>query len=136
MIPASAIRDAIQELRPECPVTVEQTGGGCATVYVGTYGEDGRAWLAIGPGSYEWTDPWASAFDAPDDVCVGPDDDGQGYVQYPDSAADIARMVDAHCACRGCDAVSSYSHGLCAWCIEHGGTVHVPYTGTASGDDA
>lgn len=133
---ASDIRDAIVGVRPECPVTIEQTGGGCATLYVGSRDDDGRYWLAIGPGSYDWSEPWASAFDAPGDVCICPDDDGQGHVAYPESADDIGRIVASHCQCRRCDAVSAYSHGLCAACIEHGGMRHPADDGTSTGDDA
>ena len=37
------------------PAYVEQTGGGCATIYVGTDGTDGRTpVLTAGPGTYGW----------------------------------------------------------------------------------
>lgn len=55
------------------PATVEQTGGGCATVYAAEA-------IAIGPGVYDWVDPMASDFDPAGDLFVG-FDDGPGAAQ-------------------------------------------------------
>ena len=98
-ITAAEIRDAIAAILPECPVTVEQTGGGTATMYVGTYpgdkpdGDRGRFWLAIGPGSYDWTEPWQSSFHW-SEVCIGPDDDGESDAfAYVETIAELVEYV-------------------------------------------
>lgn len=36
----------------------------------------------------------------------------------------ITRGSSKGCACRACDAVSTYSHSLCWLCIEHAGMPH------------
>ena len=60
------------------PASVEQTGGGCATLYVGPSDDDGYCLAAAGVGWFQhpgpgWRDPRASFFD----FCWGADDDGE-----------------------------------------------------------
>src|SRR5262245_23493599 len=72
----------IREVLPEAPAHVDQTGGGTATVFIGTprtepdYGE--RYWLGIGPGwcaSRHWR-AGEGRFQL-GDLYVGPDDCGE-----------------------------------------------------------
>lgn len=58
---------------------VEQTGGGCATIYAGPTHEEpgwGKRWACLaGPGWFDgpgWTNPKGD----PNDFYIGPDDDG------------------------------------------------------------
>ena len=75
--------DAIVEAlhRMSVPAYVEQTGGGCATIYAGpkgpslvTPGEDDYP-VAAGPGHFEGPG-WSNARGYADDFVVGPNDDG------------------------------------------------------------
>lgn len=76
-VTAEQVREAVHAAAPEAPVHVWQTGGSTATVFVGTANPDTqRYWLAIGPGSYDWGEPWRSDFYL-GDLYVGPDDDGE-----------------------------------------------------------
>ena len=81
------------------PAQVEMTGGGTATIYIGYAGPDGRYTLAIGPGSYRGPlmDGMGSLFYIGEqDLAVGPDDDGEGTVRFPDDLAGVApAVVDA-----------------------------------------
>ena len=57
---------------------IEMTGGGVATIYVGTLDpESNRFVLAIGPGTFDWSDGGANSVFYPSDLYVGPDDDGE-----------------------------------------------------------
>ena len=105
-VTASAIRDAIAHAAPEAPITVEQTGGGTATIYVGTCTNprpndprDLRFWLAVGPGVYDWDDPWQSGF-LLDDFCIGTDDDGESPVMYARNLEMVTWYVRGRLAAR------------------------------------
>lgn len=98
---AGELRDAILAGDPTTVVHVEQTGGGCATIYVGEYNAEGRAWLALGPGSYDYGRPWASTFLLGEEAtCIGPDDDGEADVVYVNTLAEITAAVAAYAAAR------------------------------------
>lgn len=62
------------------PAYVEQTGGGCATVYVGTPFEDEsgdlRYPVLVGPGWFA-SPGWRNGFGDTAELAVGPDDDGE-----------------------------------------------------------
>lgn len=88
-VTAAAIRDAIRAQNPGVAIRCDQTGGGTATIYLGEVDRDGRYCVAIGPGSYDWSDPWASVFDL-GDTAVGPDDMGEVRPDYPATLAGIA----------------------------------------------
>jgi hypothetical protein len=123
---ARTLRRTIVSARPDATVTVEHTGGGVATISVNS-SPGGRAWLLVGPGSYDWTNSWRSTFDA-SELSIGPDDDGLSPSAYPATLDDLWRYVAAHCQCVGCPSVNTYTHGLCAWCIEHAAGPHVEPT--------
>lgn len=91
-VSAAAIRDAILALAPDAPIICEQTGGGTATIYVGEADAAHRYAVAIGPGSYDWTDSWSSTFDL-GDTAVGPDDDGEAEATYPETVEAIAEAA-------------------------------------------
>jgi hypothetical protein len=82
---------------------VEQTGGGCATIYVGTARQrrDGE-WLGMpsfraeypviaGPGVYDWDHGGHEAYYA--DFYIGIDDQGVGPPGYSTTEADTTRTV-------------------------------------------
>lgn len=74
------------------PAFVAQTGGGVATIYVGEPETDEHPYeLAIGPGSYDWTDPDASSFSFAE-LYVGPDDDGE---TTPATVRTLAQVSEA-----------------------------------------
>lgn len=99
---AERVKAAILAAEPTLEVRVEQTGGGTATLYVGPYDAEGRAWLALGPGSYDWAHPWASLFYLGDDAtCIGPDDDGQAEPTYV-STLEAVRDYVAERLCDEC----------------------------------
>lgn len=77
-ITAGEILDALAPLQDQgITASVEQTGGGVATVFVRW---DGRE-LAIGPGRYEWDDPRRSVFLATFDTVLAPaDHDNMEYI--------------------------------------------------------
>lgn len=59
------------------PAIIEQTGGGCATLYVGLADEDGYYWAAGGAGWFENACPdWKNARAHWSDFSWGADDDG------------------------------------------------------------
>lgn len=89
---AADFRDAIREARPREIVTVHQTGGGTATLYVGAPDARSRFALAIGPGSYDWRHPWESWFEL-SETAVGPDDDGATVPVYPVTFAGIVHTA-------------------------------------------
>jgi hypothetical protein len=94
VVTAEAVKRAILAAAPEQAVTVEQTGGGTATIYVGAPGPDGYAWLAFGPGRYDWADPSLSLFWIGDETsCIGPDDDGTSVPLYPETLAEVTSYV-------------------------------------------
>lgn len=73
-------------------VTVEPTGGGTQTLYVGVADPDGYYEVAVGPFDTDGIS-WAGG-----DLCVGPDPDGphgDGFTCPPADAtvADVARLV-------------------------------------------
>lgn len=89
-VSAERLLEIVREELPECPAYCEQTGGGCATLFLGTArgmdptppserdapdDDDPRYWLAIGPGAYDWGDPSRSEFSYAE-LYVGPDDMG------------------------------------------------------------
>lgn len=87
------------------PCFVEQTGGGCATVYAGdTYTDehgDARYLAGAGPGWFEgpgWTNARADLVDG-SDFYVGLDDDGEDeqgvWVQPGTTEAEIAALIVA-----------------------------------------
>lgn len=89
---AAELRDAIVAT-VDLPVSVEQTGGGVATIYVGYAGPDGRYTLAIGPGSYRpVNDGWNSLFSM-DELAVGPDDEGEATPTYVESLEALRAAV-------------------------------------------
>lgn len=105
-VTAAQIRDAIALAAPEAPISVEQTGGGTATIYVGTCTNprpddlrDLRFWLAVGPGVYDWREPWASDF-LLDDTCIGSDDDGESPVLYFSNLEQVTAYVAGRLAGR------------------------------------
>jgi hypothetical protein len=70
--------------------SVEQTGGGCATLYVGPEDENGYCLAAAGAGWFAhpgpgYRDPQASWFD----FCWGADDDGESDPVRETTARDI-----------------------------------------------
>jgi hypothetical protein len=77
------------------PAYVEQSGGGCATIYVGEAQEvngDPRYAVLAGPGWFEGPG-WSNGRGQTDDFSVGPDDDGESdSVRTPVNAneADVA----------------------------------------------
>lgn len=85
---------------------VEQTGGGCATLFAGEEHPDAhgdKRWDAgAGPGWFDgpgWTNARASIGQG-GDFCVGPDDDGDdpesvSWIQPGASLADIAALIAA-----------------------------------------
>lgn len=100
-VTAAEVRDAIAAVVPEAPVIVEQTGGNVATIYVGTKDrrydyvydpDEPRYWLAVGPGSYNWDEPWASRFYF-SDLSIGLDDDGVAPSEFPVSLDELADAV-------------------------------------------
>jgi hypothetical protein len=75
---------------------VEQTGGGCATIYAGDRypddtGED-RYQAAAGPGWFAGPG-WTRGRATTDDFCVGPDDDGQADPVFASIDWDEARVA-------------------------------------------
>lgn len=93
IVTAEGIAGMIRARFPGAPVTCEQTGGGTATVYVGRPGQDDPwsgadpsepfAWLAIGPGRYDWSASMLSTF-VLSDLFIGPDDaSGEGRPNMP-----------------------------------------------------
>lgn len=65
------------------PAAVHQTGGNCATVYIGEGKEDT---VAIGPGCYDWHHPALSEFDW-DGLAVGLSDDEDRWQEVRSMAA-------------------------------------------------
>lgn len=92
VVTATAIRDRILDQRPDELVRVEQTGGGVATLYLGAYDAGGYARVAIGPGRFDWSDPWLSLFYV-GDTAVGPDDGGVATPAYPITIAGIVESA-------------------------------------------
>lgn len=93
-VTAQVLIDALR-LVTTLPVQVQQTGGGCATLYVGVAREidgDHRYQLAIGPGTFNWTEPMRSTFQC-GDLYVGPDDYGVLDAYTVTSAPQLARLV-------------------------------------------
>lgn len=83
---------------------VEQTGGGCATVYVGPQWQDGdgdeRWTLAIGPGSFDGPG-WRNGYGCTEELYVSRDDDGLSTgTQIPPGAllTDIVKICKAEAA--------------------------------------
>lgn len=77
--------------------TVEQTGGGVATIYVGEYDANHRALLAAGPGRFDGP-AWTKARGSFDEFFWGRDDDGEStptQESTPRSLADIAHDMAA-----------------------------------------
>jgi hypothetical protein len=110
----SAILAAVAAADPTLAAYVEQTGGGCATVYVGTPDADGHYLAAIGPGSFDWSDANASQF-YPNDLYIGPDDCGTappwdagvtlaGITDYLRPCADCGAPTGAHATADACEA--------------------------------
>ena len=76
------------------PASVQQTGGGCATLYVGPDNDDGYCLAAAGIGWFEhpgpgWKDPRASWFD----FCWGADDDGESDPVRETTPRDLAALA-------------------------------------------
>lgn len=116
-VQADAILSALAEM--DLAATVEQSGGGTATIYAG---RDVSA-IAIGPGSYDWENPSASTFDY-SELFVGPDDDsGHGY--YVESIKDLKIAV---LAVQGDARSIDYLSKECAACA---GSGIVPRRGTS-----
>lgn len=92
---AAAIRAVVFATLPECPVTVEHTGGGTATMYLGTRDrETGRAWLSIGPGAYDVCHPWDSTFWFGDDATsIGPDTEDGLPSSYPETLSQLVAYL-------------------------------------------
>lgn len=87
------------------PAYVEQTGGGCATIYAGEPDRTDPQWprykALAGPGWFEGPG-WSNGRADTSDFYVGPDDDGEGgYVisqadwTEADAAEAIAKQVNA-----------------------------------------
>jgi hypothetical protein len=103
-IDLDALAAAVRDLGIEA--FVEQTGGGCATVWAGEQHEDqhgDQRWDAgAGPGWFEgpgYTNARALIGQG-GDFCVGPDDDGEDpetaiWIQPGMSIADIAALIAA-----------------------------------------
>ena len=72
----------------DLPVTMEHTGGGVATIYVGHAGPDGRYTLAIGPGSFAGEPTFYAS-----DLYVGPDDDGEAEAVAVKTLDELAAAV-------------------------------------------
>lgn len=90
---AAELRDAIVAT-VDLPVSVEMTGGGVATIYVGYAGPDGRYTLALGPGSYrDVNEGWNSLFSLDEDIVVGPDDDGGSGLEKPVTSLEALRSA-------------------------------------------
>ena len=68
------------------PAFVGMTGGGCATIMIGTRDDDDRYQLLAGPGRYSWTD---HSIGDTDDFYCGLDDDGDS-----DPSLDFAKLTD------------------------------------------
>lgn len=84
---------AIHAAAPEAPAVVEQTGGGTATVIVGTTDpETGRGWLSVGPGWYHWSRPLESGFEL-DGMSIGPDNEESSDSAFVEQLDDITRYV-------------------------------------------
>lgn len=79
------------------PAYVEQTGGGCATVYAGEPWDEegwGKRYPALaGPGWFEGPG-WTNARGDTDDFCIGLDDDGVGEFTMAEKVWDEARIAD------------------------------------------
>ena len=75
------------------PAYVEMTGGGVATIYVGERDEDDRFLLAIGPGTFHWTDDGGDSVFYAEDLNVGPDDDGEGINLTPTTLDQLTQAV-------------------------------------------
>ena len=98
-IPATVTADAIRAIvlaaLPDARVTVDMSGGGCATVYVnGRYLPDGD-WLAdwyIGPGSFDYGARWASTFHRDELSIANSREDSGAYVA---SLVELAAIVAA-----------------------------------------
>jgi hypothetical protein len=80
----------------DIPAFIEQTGGGCATVYAGVPYRDAdsrvRYPCVAGPGWFEgrrWTQGRASV----DEFTVGPDDDGDTTPYYATEADDEVTLA-------------------------------------------
>lgn len=72
----TVIYAVVSEVDPAADVNVEDTGGGCATIFVGPYDDDlQRYTVSIGPG---WFNAHAAMFD-PDDLYIGADDGDANY---------------------------------------------------------
>ena len=83
---------AVHAAAPEAPAVVDHTGGNCATVIVGTKDTEGRGWLSIGPGSFDWLDELQSEFYL-EELSIGHDDEGQTESFYVETLDDITRYV-------------------------------------------
>lgn len=96
IIGADVLLLALKAEHPDVPAYVEQTGGGTATLYIGTkFGDDtesgGNYPVVAGPGSYNWSNGNHSTFSW-EEFVVGPDDYG---VQNPDFPKSIEEFVAA-----------------------------------------
>lgn len=89
-ITSGELVEAIADRFPQQPISVEMTGGGCATIYAGRPNRAGRYAVAIGPGTYRG--PADSLFSF-EELYVGPDDDGEGRAYACRSVADVLRAV-------------------------------------------
>jgi hypothetical protein len=80
------------------PAQIEQTGGGCATIYVGTPGADGLFQAVAGPGWFEGPG-WTNGRGTFEEFCWGLDDFGgetdPHYERTPRPLADIADDIVA-----------------------------------------
>lgn len=72
----------------DLPVTLEHTGGGVATIYVGYVGPDDHYTLAIGPGSFAGEPTFYGS-----ECYVGPDDDGESDPVAVKSLDELAAAV-------------------------------------------
>lgn len=94
-ITAAEIIDALRAV--DITAEVGQSGGGCATIYVGpTVTDDNGDTIhacLIGPGSYHWTEPLASTFYS-GDLYAGPDDAGDDQDAVK-TCATVDEVVDA-----------------------------------------
>jgi hypothetical protein len=93
-ITAAQIIAAVRDGWPGATCATEQTGGGCATVYVGPYDpETERYAYAIGPGSYDYDHRGRSTFDL-GDLYAGPDDDGETDPETMTTAEDLRAWAE------------------------------------------
>ena len=90
----SELCSALDDLVGGEEIFIDQTGGGCATIFIGpTYTDDDgdlRWTVAIGPGAYAWDGPGASSFTF-DELCVGRD--GGDEAVYVTNARELRAEV-------------------------------------------